>query len=355
MTRAGAWWTLVALVAAGRDPIEGQAARYRLTVDNTWSEETHPGLFPELAHFSWLGGGTHDASVSFWSAGELASPGVVEMAETGGVITLSFEVQAAVDAGSASSVLLWSWWFCPEGTDALDCGAKVVEFDVEAAHPLVTLATMLGPTPDWFVGVSGLPLRDADGWLDRVVVDLHPYDGGTREWNQWALGGPLTLPPEPISPITEESGQLVGPSSLGTFTFERIAPATGDVGALSLSAGGQQVLQLDAGPHRAGDPYLLLGSASGTQPGTPLPVHLPLNFDDYTVFTLVSANAPPLSASFGVLDETGRCATTMTVPPGSNPNLAGLQLHHAYVVFDLPLGAPLVDLASNAVALALVP
>ena len=65
--------------------------------------------------------------------------------------------------------------------------------------------------------------------MDDVVVDLFPYDGGTRSANVWNLHGPTNNPPEPISLITTESGQLVGPQSLGTMTFRRVE--TGDLNA----------------------------------------------------------------------------------------------------------------------------
>ena len=34
---------------------------------------------------------------------------------------------------------------------------------VTTDHPRVTLVTMIAPSPDWFVGVSGLSLLDASG------------------------------------------------------------------------------------------------------------------------------------------------------------------------------------------------
>lgn len=215
-------------------------ATYRLTVDNTWSETTHPGAFPADAHFSWLGGGTHSDAVSFWDEGSFASPGIVQMAETGGTSILAYEVEGAIVGGTAGSILNWQHWFCPDGTNHSSCGALVVEFTIDADFPLVTLVTMLGPSPDWFVGISGLALHDGTGWLDTVVVDLHPYDGGTRSQNLFELFGPQTIPPEPISLITTASGQLVGPDSLGTFTFERLGDDfvrgdANDDGALDLS------------------------------------------------------------------------------------------------------------------------
>jgi len=213
-----------ALVVAAGVPVVAQTARYRLTVDTTWSEATHPGAFPPDAHLSWVAGGTHAAGVSFWSVGALASPGMVQMAETGVTLILEGEVAAAVAAGTADQVLAWHQWFCPQGTSNPSCGPGVVEFDVDAGHPRVTLVTMLGPSPDWFAGTNGLPLRQDGAWVDELVVPLHPFDAGTRDANAFALFGAHTVPPEPVSTITAASGQLVGPGSLGTFTFTRIDP-----------------------------------------------------------------------------------------------------------------------------------
>ncbi len=196
-----------------------QPALFRLEVVNTWSEETHPGRFPDEAHFSWLGGATHSADVSFWQEGQLASPGIVQMAERGVTTILLEEVDAAIAAGAAGSQLDYRWWFCPEGTSAAQCGDLVVEFEVDPNFPLVTLVTMLGPSPDWFVGVSGLSLREGDEWRLETVVELFPFDGGTRSANQFSLAGPTNAPAEPITRITSDQTQLIGPASLDTMRF----------------------------------------------------------------------------------------------------------------------------------------
>ena len=41
---------------------------------------------------------------------------------------------------------------------------------------------MVAQSPDWFVGVSGLPLLDAQGdWLSSRSLNLYPWDAGTEE------------------------------------------------------------------------------------------------------------------------------------------------------------------------------
>ena len=81
-----------------------QIATYRLTVNNVWSETTHPGNFPTDAHFSWIGGGTHSDTVSFWDAGALATPGIKQMAENGLTTLLVGEVETAITALALTSI-----------------------------------------------------------------------------------------------------------------------------------------------------------------------------------------------------------------------------------------------------------
>lgn len=214
----------------------GQTARYRVEINNTWSEETHPGRFPFEAHFSWFGGVTHNAEVSFWEEGRLASPGMAQMAETGFTTILLREADLAINAGTAHSKLDYPWWFCPDGTSATQCGETTVELDVDSDFPLVTLVSMLGPSPDWFVGVSGLSLRENGAWVDEVVVDLFPYDGGTRSANQFLLGGPITSPPDPITLIPSNRRHLIGSASLGTMRFT-LVPEPGTLVMLGAGIG----------------------------------------------------------------------------------------------------------------------
>lgn len=197
-------------------------ARYAFQFDNMWSEDTHPGAFPHAAHFSWVGGGTHNDQLSLWRVGEVASPAMVEMAETGETTLLTQRILQAVQAGNAFSVIDQKHWICPQGVDVPACGSSSFEVEINSDFPLVSAVTMLGPSPDWFVGVSGLSLRESDRWIDEIVVGLYPYDGGTRSANEFKLKGPQNEPPEPITHITIESGQLITDRLLGTLTISRV-------------------------------------------------------------------------------------------------------------------------------------
>ncbi len=213
------------------DPVaKPTTVRYRATFTSTWSQDTHPhpsGNLPNTAHWSVLVGGTHDDSVSFWDAGQLASLGIKNVAERGANSELKNEIGAAIDAGSAELIL--------EDDELLfsDSGTLTMEFDVTSTFDRVTLVTMIAPSPDWFVGVSGQPLRAPNGeWLDEVVVDLYPYDAGTDSAPDYNHTNTATNPADPIS-----NAQGVAPfstASLGTLTFTRLTNPT----AVTLNSAG---------------------------------------------------------------------------------------------------------------------
>ena len=202
--------------APSPSPTPAATARYRVTFDATWSAQTHPTDSPGNAHFSGLIGGTHRSTVKFWEEGALASEGIQLMAERGRQTPLDLEVGAAAVAGHAQYVLA--------GSDLpRSPGTVSHEFDVSRDYPLVTLVTMVAPSPDWFVGVSGLNLIENGSWVGEKVVTLHAYDAGTDSGVTFSSADIKTSPPQPIHGIT--TGPLVVGGSvppLGMFTFRRI-------------------------------------------------------------------------------------------------------------------------------------
>jgi len=124
-----------------------------------------------------------------------------------------------------------------------------------------------------------------------------------------------------------------------------------DVAAIDLAAGGTQNFSLFAGAAEAGSPYLLLGTMTGASPGIQLNgVSIPLNVDAYTCYTYYNANVW-ITGSSGTLDGAGNASAALPFAPGSPMSLAGLQLHHAFAVFN---AGGRVSAASNAVSLDLV-
>ena len=94
--------------------VQADTQTYTVEIENLWRSETH-GALPFEAHFSWFGGGIHNDQASFWNLGEFASPGMVEMAETGATFILSDEVRQQMKVGNAFAVIEQRHWFCHLG------------------------------------------------------------------------------------------------------------------------------------------------------------------------------------------------------------------------------------------------
>lgn len=190
--------------------------QYRFTFVSTWSAATHPTNFPANPHFSQPVGGTHNANVEFWRPGGIASPGIESMAETGGTATLISEVNTAVAAGTARAPFT-------SGSVSPSPGTSIKTFSTSTAFPLITVVSMVAPSPDWFVGVNSLPLFDEyDGWVDEVVIDLDPWDAGSDSGISYNSPDADLDPQIPINNLTDSFPFNSG-GYLGTFTFARIS------------------------------------------------------------------------------------------------------------------------------------
>ncbi|MEM6743421.1 MAG: spondin domain-containing protein [Pseudomonadota bacterium] len=245
----------VALTAVCAAPAEAFSTFYRLDVEVSWRASDHDGLvrpvaaFPSDAHFSWLGGAVHAPGVDFWEVGLPTTPAMTRMAEFGVTSELADGVLHAgpgdpsplvwdvADAGAAARPLNWPRWFCTVDTVDPRCGDLSVVFEISQDVPRVTLVSMIGPSPDWFIGTDGLDLSDgAGGWQDRVEVDLELFDGGMRAGNGLFMQGTgpkdgvvtrIVAPDDPrlSDPLAHVStGQSIGWRSPGRFVFTRLTP-----------------------------------------------------------------------------------------------------------------------------------
>jgi hypothetical protein len=143
----------------------------------------------------------------------------------------------------------------------------------------------------------------------------------------------------------------------GTIHLMKHEPLAIDgASTVSLSAGGSVQFRLQRGALSGSAPYLLLLSASGSNPGLNIPfaggsVHLPLNFDVATQFGIQFASSPVFANFQGVLDATGSANPQLVVPAGSSdPSLIGLTLTFAALLGE---SGPYVDHATNAVTVVL--
>lgn len=125
---------------------------------------------------------------------------------------------------------------------------------------------------------------------------------------------------------------------------------TADAEVLSESQGGAIRFALNAGDKDRG--YILLGSVSGTSPGTSLPggkAVLPLNWDAFTNLVITQINTPHFSDFSGNLDSSGKGAALFDTLGPLPPGFLGTVIHFA-ALLDGPWDAP-----SNSAAVEIIP
>lgn len=195
---------------------QGNTVIYNVTFNATWSEETHPDDFPTNAHWSGLIGASHNDKVHFWRLDERSTPGIKAMAETGSKSPLDREIRRVIIARKAFKLI-------SENGISTSPGSINLTFEVSDRYPLVTLVSMIAPSPDWFVGVDSLNLYENGKFVDEKTEVLYAHDAGTDSGTSYTAPNNPTKPPEQIFVIEGDPFFYEGEMTpVGTFTFTKI-------------------------------------------------------------------------------------------------------------------------------------
>ena len=179
-------------------------------------QKTYPQDFPTNPHFSGLIGAVHNENATFWKEGQIASPGIKQVAETGSKDGLADEVASLIIDGSAYVKL--------SGDEMpVSPGTVTMRFTAHRDYHLITFVSKLAPSPDWFVGISGMSLMEKNDWIIEKAVELYVYDAGTDSGTTYTAEDQPTNPPEKIRKITGYpflvEGKIV---PVGRFSFLRL-------------------------------------------------------------------------------------------------------------------------------------
>lgn len=186
-----------------------QDAVYKIEFISNWSSTTHPTEYPTgSAHWSPLIGTTHKDASSFLQLGMLASPGVEQVAETGGTSTITNEINVIIASGNAYEIINGSSLSSGLGTITID------NVGVDAGFQYITLITMIAPSPDWVAQINNVKLTDAsNNWLSSISVDVYATDTGTDSGTTYSSANANTNPAVNISSLENTlpfSDQIVG-------------------------------------------------------------------------------------------------------------------------------------------------
>lgn len=193
-------------------------ANYDISVTTIWNATDHTSV-PGNAHWSPLAGATHKNANDILEFGVTAplTNGIKNIAETGNTSNFMSEVNTAITAGDADQYLQQG--FSPFAGN--NSNATLNSVQVSDDFPLITLVSMVAPSPDWFIAVNSLDLRSGNpsinnGWRDTFTVDVFAYDAGTDSGTDYGSGNSATTPRESITMI---SGFPINGNRMATITF----------------------------------------------------------------------------------------------------------------------------------------
>lgn len=227
-----------------------------------------------------------------------------------------------------------------------------------------TWRASLAGVPDQLASILylGAPSLMADGksktWVDLELrdVDGHPVGHGGDLIQIVPLSGtPLVSPQNLVdhgdgtysfefvagTQVGVDHWRIVVTSGFQDITIvpdlalELVPPSDLHCGysVVSASGGAPIPFTLDLGASFAGSDYWLVGSMTGTAPGTPFAgLVLPLNFDPFFRRTIRSANQGAFQNTQGQLDADGRALAGFLANPGKLAPLVGHRLDFAAAI-----------------------
>jgi hypothetical protein len=185
-------------------------ATYDIVFTSTWNATDHTSI-PPNDHWSRLVGANHNANVSFMEIGEMASQGMEFIAESGiNNIFEDVDVQNAINAGNAEQYIYGPSLNTAAGTITIN------DLEFTEDFPLLSLFTMVAPSPDWLVAIDDLELMDASGdWKTLIEIPvLYVYDAGTDAGTNYTSSNADVNTPISIfdgsNPIAPFNGNSIG-------------------------------------------------------------------------------------------------------------------------------------------------
>jgi hypothetical protein len=194
------------------DSVPYSEASYKILVTLNW---TSPAFsVPASAHVTPLIGLVHSTDTFLWVPGKLATAGLEDVAEIGNNTKMNAELDAILQANKGLS----KFTITPPAVT----GTVEADVDFNTNYSCISFASMIAPSPDWFMGIHDFNLFKDKAWINDVTLNLIVYDAGTEDGNVFDYSNPETVPHQNISLLTTASVLANGRSSIdpiGTIRF----------------------------------------------------------------------------------------------------------------------------------------
>jgi len=198
-------------------PVFKGGTEYMVTFNIDWNTTDFPTNYPSNAHFSKLIGWSHDSTQNLFEVGDIASAGLKNMAETGATSPLDAEFVELINEGKGFNYFIG-------GNLSKGTGEIILKVEVTKEYPSVTLATMIAPSPDWFIAVKNINLLENNSFVNQKIVDAQVYDAGTDNGETYTSPNEITSPQKQITLFFDSplGNGLKLNATIATVTFTRL-------------------------------------------------------------------------------------------------------------------------------------
>ncbi|MBU0754047.1 MAG: hypothetical protein KJ645_02840 [Planctomycetes bacterium] len=283
-----------------------------------------------------------DSSIMFFGG---VYNGTVMVRRSGDSGTNWTDVTSNLSTFHASNDFLTEIWISPEDADRVLVASKKGVFLTEDAGTSWAATSINDQANDFVYDVAFDTLYAAS----KTGVYQSTDQGGT--WS--AMNDGLEVLEVTCIEFDPHNGYLFAGTAGGSVWRYELSPATlwANYDEVPETVGGTVDLMLNATAANAFRYYLIVGGASGTEPGFPLPgglAALPINWDWFSDIEMSLLNIEPYFAQFmAKLDADGKSHAKFTAPP-MPPGTAGLRLHFAFCCnnpFDYVSNVVMVEVA----------
>lgn len=136
-----------------------------------------PGLSPII-------GIGHSNKGDFWQEGDLANLCLEEIARQ--ATNAQCDVMGVMNNTEGQLLVPFTMGVNRMGASPTTKLSSIVRVDRE--HPLITVASMIGPTPDWITGFFNKQMCGPEGWIEEMKLDGYGYGSGTDLGDKYQLG-----------------------------------------------------------------------------------------------------------------------------------------------------------------------
>lgn len=179
-------------------------ASYSVTFRGLWNKTSHPRDWPKdngQLHWTPPVGATHNSNYAIYQLGGQASQAVSRVCTMGDINVLKDQLMSFEEKENIKSIYTSRWM---NGIEQIN-EDRTGFVSVNKTHHLFSMISMMGPSPDWCTGLSGIDLcMEGCKWESNLTIPVYPFDAGIKSGETYKPEDSIRLlNPDPIREINK--------------------------------------------------------------------------------------------------------------------------------------------------------